>query len=163
MMHMTLKWANPYKLHLYIICINHHAGHELWCSCCCESSIGRMPICSKYWKINLAIKSAFTNWIVLLFSWPFCSCLAWPEHHCYCRTTVSIMLLGWMSAIQCDWVRWSNWDLTADLTSPCVCSATIMLNIKHPYQLHPYEMSGGVPWIQPATFYYYVGNWYSST
>ena len=34
------------------------------------------------------------------------------------------MPLGWISAIQCNWLRWSNRDRTADLTSPCVCSAT---------------------------------------
>ena len=55
------------------------------------------------------------------------------------------MPLGWMSTIQCNWLRWSNWDRTADLTSPCVCSASKMPNIKHPYQLHPYEMSGDCP------------------
>ena len=36
--------------------------------------------------------------------------------------------------IHCTW--YSPWGY---LTSPCVCSATEMLNIKHPYQLHPYE------------------------
>ena len=69
----------------------------------------------------------------------------WREHQRYCRTTLSIMTLGWISAIQCNWLRWSNWDRTADFTSPCVCSATKMPNIKHPYQLHPYEMSGDTP------------------
>ena len=34
---------------------------------------------------------------------------------------------------------------TADLTSPYVCSATTMPNIKHPYQLHLYEMSWDCP------------------
>ena len=28
------------------------------------------------------------------------------------------MPLGWLSAIQCNWLRWSKWDLTTDLTSP---------------------------------------------
>ena len=31
------------------------------------------------------------------------------------------------------------------MISPCVCSATKMPNIKHPYQWHPYEMSGDCP------------------
>ena len=56
-----------------------------------------------------------------------------------------IMPLGWISAIPCNWLRWSNWDRTADLTLPCVCSATKMPKIKHPYQLHPYKMSGNCP------------------
>ena len=56
---------------------------------------------------------------------------AWREHHHFCRTTLSIMPLGWLSAIQCNWPRWSNWDRTDDLITTCVCSATIMLNIKH--------------------------------
>ena len=58
---------------------------------------------------------------------------AWRDHHRYRRTTLSIMPLRWIFAIQCTWLRWSNWDRTADLTSPCVCSATKMPNTKHPY------------------------------
>ena len=64
----------------------------------------------------------------------------WWEHHRYHRTTLSIMPLGWMSTIQCNWLRWLNWDHTSDFTSPCVWSATIMLNIKHPY-----DTSGDYP------------------
>ena len=59
---MILKWANLYWLHLYIICINYHAGHELWCLCYCASSIGTMPICIKYWKIYLADTILLTHW-----------------------------------------------------------------------------------------------------
>ena len=69
----------------------------------------------------------------------------WRENHRYCRTTLNIMPLGRLSAIQCNWLKWSNWDRTADLTLPCVCSATKMLNIKHPYQLHPFQMTGYCP------------------
>ena len=70
---------------------------------------------------------------------------SWWEHHRYCWITLNIMPLGWLSAIQCNWLRWSNWDLTTDLTSPCVCTATKMIIIKHPYQSHPYEMNGDCP------------------
>ena len=60
-------------------------------------------------------------------------------------TTLSIMSLGRRSAIQCNWLSWLNWDRTTDPTAPCVCSVTEMLNIKHPYQMHPYERSGDCP------------------
>ena len=50
-----------------------------------------------------------------------------------------------MSAIQCNWLGRSNWDRIVDLTSPYVCLATKMLDTKHLYQLHPYEMSGDCP------------------
>ena len=72
----------------------------------------------------------------------------WREYHrcMYYRTTLSIMSPGWRSAIQYNWLRWSNWERTADLILPCVCSPTKMLKkIKHPYQLHPYERSGDCP------------------
>ena len=81
----------------------------------------------------------------IFISGPWLKSEPWRENHHYCRTTLSIMPLGWLSAIQCNWLRWSNWDHTADLTSPCVCSATIRLNIKHPYQLHPFKMTGDCP------------------
>ena len=69
----------------------------------------------------------------------------WRENHHYCRTTLSIMSLGWLSAIQCKWLVWWSWDRTGDLSSPCVCSATKMLIIKHPYRWHPFEMTGDCP------------------
>ena len=84
------------------------------------------------------------SWWCMLFGWMVyvSTYYSWREHHRYCRTTLSIMSLGWISAIQCNWLSWSNWYRTADLTLPCVCSATKMPNIKHPYQLLPYEIIG---------------------
>ena len=62
------------------------------------------------------------------------------------------MPLGMMFAIQCNWLRWSNLDPTADLTSPCVCSATKMLNIKHHYHLHLFDMTGDCPGDSPTSY-----------
>ena len=104
-----------------------------------------LPMCAKFEN-----NPSSTLWVVAFtpFIWQAAAgdfehfVKSWREYHRYCRTTLSIMSLGWRSAIQCNWLRWSNWDRTADLTASCVCSATKMLNIKHPYQLHPYERSG---------------------
>ena len=80
-----------------------------------------------------------------------CIWYSWREHHRYCRTTLSIMPLGKMSAIKCNWLRWSNSDLTTNLISPCVCSATKLFNIKQPISCIHIRWVG-LPWVQPVSF-----------
>ena len=77
-----------------------------------------MPIIYLPWRFycNAVIIGLGGHLNIKILSYP------WREHHRYSRTTLSIMSMGWRSVNQCNWLRWSNWDRTADLTAPCVFS-----------------------------------------